>query len=118
MSQAVKTNSNTTKSALPALGSFIGTDEETNGLVTIAVTVFSSTAGTLIIKQTNDKVNYPVAISYPVTAGVRILYGQPVVKKYFHVEFQNDEAVAQDYLLVQSVLYTNYNQDSLIRYRP
>lgn len=117
MSQAVKTTSNTTKTALPALGRFIGTDEPTNALVTIAVTVFSSTNGTLTIKQTNNKSSYPVSITYPVTAGVRVLYGQPIVKSYFHVEFQNDEAVAQDYLLVQSVLYTNYNQDSLIKYR-
>lgn len=117
MSQGVKSVSNTTKTALPALGSFIGVDEATNSLVTIAVTVFSSTDGSLTIKQTDNKATYPISITYPVKAGVRILYGQPVVKKYFHVEFQNNEPVDQTYLLVQSVFYTNYIQDSGIKYR-
>jgi hypothetical protein len=118
MTVATKSKVNNTTTPLASLGRFVGTDETTNDVVTIAVTVFSSTDGTLVIKQTNDKSTYQINLTYPVKAGVRIMYGQPVVKKFFHVEFQNDQAVDQSYLLVRTVFYTNYTQDSNINYRP
>jgi hypothetical protein len=114
MSKSVYNNSVT---PLAAGESFIGTDEKTYDLVTIACIVMSSTDGRLVIKQTDDpSAGYPIITTFVVTLGLRQCFGQPISKKYYHVEFTNLGLTTQTYLSVDTVLYTNYEEDSKIQY--
>jgi hypothetical protein len=83
--------------------------------LSIVSIIMSSTNCHLIIEQSNDKVSFSPSTKFSVTANVRWCYGQPISKKYFRVKIINGP-IDQTYLSLNTVLYSNYYEDSNVIY--